>query len=149
MRLADILDICGAKLVTVSPKASLAETVRTMHAAEAIGVMVRGEEGLRGILTRDDIFRYLTTTTPLHRAWEGPVAAAIAERPGPLGPEEPVGQVIARMTETGIDHIQVATAQGIVVVSLSNLLLAENSFLHGELQHLQKYIDALHDAPND
>lgn len=82
MRLADILDICGAKLVTVSP-------------------------------------------------------------------EELVGQVIARMTETGLDYIQVATAQGFVVVSLSSLLLAENSFLHGEMQHLQKYIDALHDAPND
>jgi hypothetical protein len=28
-------------------------------------------------------------------------------------------------------------------------VLAENTLLHGEVDHLQNYIDALHDAPND
>ena len=149
MRLADILDICRAKLVTVTPETSLAETAQAMHKVEATGALVIKHERLRGILTKGDIVRTLTTATSPILAWEGPVTAALIEGPGPLNSEEPVSLAIARMTEAGIDHLPVAAAKGIVVVSLSNVLLAENTFLHGEVQHLQTYIDALHDAPND
>lgn len=149
MRLADILDTCGANLVTVTPETSLAETAQAMHKAEANGALVIKHERLQGVLTQGDIVRTLTTATSPILAWKGPVKAAIIEGPEPLSSEEPVGLAIARMTEAGIDHLPVITAQGIVIVSLSNVLLAENAFLHCEVQHLQTYIDALHDAPND
>ena len=34
-------------------------------------------------------------------------------------------------------------------VTLGSLLRAENALLHDEVRHLQTYINALHDAPND
>ena len=66
-----------------------------------------------------------------------------------ISPEETVSQAIEKMTAAETGHMFVAAAPETVVVSLLRLLLVENAFLHGEVQHLQTYIDALHDAPND
>jgi CBS domain-containing protein len=149
MRLSDVLDSCGAQAVTVAPGTSLAEAAQAMHRAGATAALVVEGERLKGLLTLGDFLRILTTATSPAAAWTEPVAAALTEESGPATAEEKVVQIIARMTAAGIDHLPVAVAKGFVVVSLSSLLRAENAFLHGEVRHLQTYIDALHDAPND
>jgi CBS domain-containing protein len=149
VRLSDVLDSCGARAVTVAPGTSLAEAAEAMHRAGATAALVVDDEQLRGLLTLGDFLRLLTTAPSPAAAWTHPVTAALTEATVAVAAEEKVAQVIARMTATGIDHLPVAVAGGFVVVSLSNLLRAENAFLHGEVRHLQTYIDALHDAPND
>jgi CBS domain-containing protein len=149
MRLADVLDICRAELVEVSAATSLGKAAQAMSMADATGVLVVGDDGLQGVVSRGDIIRLLATAPSSQQAWDGPVTGAITQGPEPINPELPVGVVITTMNEAGWEYMPVVTAQGIVMVSLSNLLLAENSFLYGEVQHLQTYIDVLHDAPND
>ncbi len=149
MRLADVLDSSGARAVTVSPETSLAEVALAMHRACATAALVVEDERLRGLLTLGDFLRLLTTATSPALAWTNPVTAALTEGAVPVTVEEKVARVITEMTAAGIDHLPVAVAGGFVVVSLCNLLRAENAFLHGEVRHLQTYIDALHDAPND
>ncbi len=149
MRLADVLDSCGARAVTVAPGTSLAEAAEAMHRAGATAALVVEDDRLRGLLTLGDFLRLLTTAPSPAAAWTNPVTAALSGEPGPATAEEKVGLTITRMTEAGIDHLPVTVAGGFAVVSLCNLLRAENAFLHGEVRHLQTYIDALHDAPND
>jgi CBS domain-containing protein len=149
VRLSDVLDSCGAQAVTVAAGTSLAEAAEAMHRAGATAALVVDGERLKGLLTLGDFLRILTTATSPAAAWTEPVAAALTGESGPATADEKVAQILARMTAAGIDHLPVAVAEGFVVVSLSSLLRAENAFLHGEVRHLQTYIDALHDAPND
>lgn len=148
MRLADVLDSSVVKAVRVIPGVSLAEAARTMHREDAAAIVV--EDGqFQGVLTAGSILRLLASSALPSVVWNGPVLAALDENQQPIGPEETVGQTIQRMLAGGSDHLPVAASSGMVVVSLCRLLLAENNSLHGEVQHLQNYIDALHDAPND
>lgn len=149
LQLADVLDSCGARAVTVSPGTSLAEAAEAMHRAGATAALVMEDERLRGLLTLSDFLRLLTAAPSPAAAWTNPVTAALTEATVPVTAEEKVGRAIIRMTAAGIDHLPVTVAGGFTVVSLCSLLRAENAFLHGEVRHLQTYIDALHDAPND
>jgi CBS domain-containing protein len=149
MRLADVLDNCAVCTVTVAPEVSLADAARVMHKAGAKVVLIVEDQRLRSLLTKGDILRPLTTATSPLLVWDGPLTAALTDGPGTLTSEETLSRAIAKMNEAGSEFLPVMAEQGIVVVSLGNLLLAENAFLRGEVQHLQSYIDALHDAPND
>ena len=148
MRLAEVLDSCCEKIVIVAPDVTLAEAARAMGQAGAAAIIVVGG-GFQGILTAGDIVRHLPPATFPADAWLGSVAAALGDTVTTVSDEEPVGRAIEKMTSAGIDHLAVATDQGIVVVSLCRLVLAENALLRGEVDYLQNYIDALHDAPND
>jgi hypothetical protein len=148
MRLADVLDTCCVPTVTVSAEVSLAQAVQTMFRDHAAAICIEGRP--RDILTAEAILRVLTRTTSPALAWSDPVAGALGEGLMILTKEEPVRRVIEKMLAAGIDHMPVAVSiTGTAVVSLCRLLLVESAFLHGEVQHLQTYIDALHDAPND
>jgi CBS domain-containing protein len=149
MRLADVLDRCSVRTVTVNPEVSLAEAAQVMHKAGASVLLVVEDKQPRSILTKGDILHSLTIAASPVLAWEGPLAATLTEVPQALTSEETVARALVGMMEAKIDYLPVITVRGVVVVSFSNLLLAENAFLHGEVQHLQTYIDALHDAPND
>jgi CBS domain-containing protein len=148
MRLAEVLDSCCVKIVTVAPDVTLAEAARAMGQAGATAIVVESGSFL-GILTAADILRFLAPAPFPAEVWLGPVAAALGATVTTVPDEEPVGRAIEKMTTAGIDHLAVATNQGIVVVSLCRLVLAENALLRGEVDYLQNYIDALHDAPND
>jgi CBS domain-containing protein len=148
MRLAEVLDDCRVKIVTVAPDVTLAEATRAMRRDGAAAIVVEGGSCL-GVLTAADILGFLAQPTFPADPWLAPVAAALGAKVTTVADEEPVGRAIERMTAAGIDHLPVAAAQGIVVVSLCRLVLAENALLHGEVQYLQNYIAALHDAPND
>ncbi|KGO34600.1 MAG: CBS domain-containing protein [Desulfoprunum sp.] len=148
MRLAEVIDTCCVKTVTVTLEASLVEAARAMLEAEATAIIVENDR-FREILTAGDILRRLTMAASPADAWHGPVTAALGEPVATVSGEESVGKAIEMMAAAGIDHQAVAVTQGIVVASLCRLLLAENALLHDEVRHLQNYIDALHDAPND
>ena len=149
MRLADVLDTSVVKAVRVVPGVSLAEAAQAMHREDATAILVESEQ-FQGVLTAGSILRLLTSSGFADIVWNHPVTMALGkEQDAPVDQEAAVVQTIQRMMAVGRDHLPVATKSGIVVVSLCRLLLAENNTLHGEIQHLQTYIDALHDAPND
>ncbi|MBU1566602.1 MAG: CBS domain-containing protein [Proteobacteria bacterium] len=149
MRLADVMNSCIVKAATVATDLSIAEVAQEMLRADAMVAMVMEHGGLQGVLTADDILRYLTMAASPALAWNTPVTAAIPVDRHAVNPEETLGPIIAKMTAAEIDYLPAVTDSAIGVVSLCRLLQAENAFLQGEIQHLQTYIDALHDAPND
>jgi CBS domain-containing protein len=149
MRLADVIDSCAVCTASVTPEVSLAEAAQMMHKAGASVLLVVEDQRPHSLLTKGDILHSLTVATSPVLVWESPLSATLTEAPPALNAIDTISQAIAKMVEAKSDYLPVMTAQGIIVVSLGNLLLVENAFLHGEVQHLQTYIDALHDAPND
>ncbi len=149
MRLVDVLDSCCVKTVTVAPEVSLAVAARAMHQADAAAAMVMENGKLQGILTAGDILRTLTLASSVNLAWNGPVTAVLAQELPTVFTDDKIGQVIEKMAAAEIDYLPVITGLATQVVSLCRLLQAQKAFLHGEVDHLQTYIDALHDAPND
>ncbi len=147
MRLAEILDTCAVKTVTIGPEINLADAAKAMHQTDALAALICKTGMLLGILTAGDIVRAVAGSTT--QSWYDPVTALLTESPQPVPEAEPVGQIITQMVAKGIDLLPVITGNAIMVVTLAGLLRAENSYLHSEVQHLQTYIDALHDAPND
>lgn len=149
MRLVDVVDSCYVKTVTVAPEVCLAVAARAMHKADAAVAMVMENGKLRGILTAGDILRSLVLANSVNLVWNGPVTAALSKELLTVSTEEKIAQAIEKMTAAEIDYLSVATGFATRVVSLCRLLQAQKAFLHGEVHHLQNYIDALHDAPND
>lgn len=149
MRVANVLSDCVVKTTTISPELSLADLARAICRADALAALVMENGRFLGVLSMIDILSALVCATNSTLAWNGPVRAALSEELQVIAAEEKVGQVIEKMVALGRDYLPVITDNAIVVVSLCRLLLAENGYLHGEVQHLQTYIDALHDAPND
>lgn len=148
MRLMDVLDRCCVKTVIASPEICMAEATRAMFSDNATVILVANER-FQGILTAGDILRFLIVSASATDAWQSPVGSALREKAATISSEESVGLAIETMMAAGTDHLPVAAAQGIVIVSLCQLLQAANALLYSEVQHLQNYIDALHDAPND
>ena len=122
MRLADVLDTCTVKTVTVATEVSLAEAARALHRDDAAAIIVENGR-LRGILTAGDILRFLSLVTSPMLAWQGPVTAALSEGVEIATPEEPISRAILKMTAAGRDYLPIAAVEGIVVVSLCRLLL--------------------------
>ncbi|GEM_PF-1624390 len=149
MRLAEVIDNCAVKTVTVASGLCLAAAARAMYKADCATVLIMDNDLFRGILTAGDILRVLTSVESANLVWNGPTTVApIKELPIVTG-QEKVAQVIEIMTAAGIDYLPVHAGGATRVVSLCRLLRAHNTYLHGEVNHLQTYIDALHDAPND
>ena len=149
MLLADVIDSCAVRTVTVAPEFSLTATAREMQKADCAAVLVMDNNLFLGILTVGDILRALTSVGAADRAWNGPVSAALVKEQPIVTMEEKVAQVIEIMTAAGIVYLPVIAGNATQVVSLCRLLRAQNTYLHDEIHHLQTYIDALHDAPND
>lgn len=148
MRLADILDHCLLTTVIIDPEHSLAESARSMQRTGAPALLVEDQGLLMGLVTAEDIIRALVTAGEIIDVWNGPVRAIV--RPIPVvATEEKLAQVIGTMAATGISALPVTVSGRTQVVSLCQLLQAQVTNLHGEVQHLQTYIDALHDASND
>lgn len=149
MRLANVIDRCTVKTVTVAPTLCLAETARAMYAAEAAAILVMENDVLKGVLTAADICRSVTMANTDNPGWSGRAATALSKKLPLVTAEEKVNQVIAIMTTADIDYLPVVVEGTTQVISRSRLLGIQNAFLYDEVQHLQNYIDALHDAPND
>lgn len=147
MRLADILDTCAVKTVTIGPEVSLVDAARAMQQVDAMAALIFTDGKLQGILSADLIVRAVAGSPT--QCLNDPVTRAITVLPQSVTEEEPVGRIIAQMISTGIDYLPVITGNATVIVTLGGLLRVENNYLHSEVKHMQTYIDALHDAPND
>lgn len=149
MRLADVLGTCAVTTVTVAPAQSLAEAAQAMHQAGAMAILVKDGDLLQGVLTAEDVLCALVSASEIYRAWNGPVRAALAKELPVVTSEEKITQVVETMTAAGVHSLPVTAGGATLVISLCRLLQIQINSLHSEVDHLQTYIDVLHDAPND
>jgi CBS domain-containing protein len=149
MHLANVLDTCSVTTVTLAPEQSLAEAARAMHQAGAMAILVKDGDLLQGFLTAEDVLCALVSASEIDRAWNGPVRAALCRQLPVVTSENKITEVVEAMAAAGIHSLPVTAGGTTRVINLCRLLQMQINNLHSEVQHLQTYIDALHDAPND
>ena len=149
MRLAKVLDTCAVTTVTVAPEQSLAEAARAMHQAGAMAILVKDGDLLQGFLTAEDVLIALVSASEIDRAWNGPVRSALGQELPVDTSEEKIAEDVETMAAAGVQSLPVTAGGATLVISLCRLLQTQINSLYTEVDHLQTYIDALHDAPND
>jgi CBS domain-containing protein len=149
MLVADALEQITVAFVQIDGRTSLAETARAMAAGHAATVLVVDQDRCRGVATASDLLRALATSPSIERGWQSEVVMAISGGTEPISEDERLTKVLALMRDTGCDYLPLSTGKGLTVLSLAKVLMLENTLLRREVDHLQTYIEALHDAPND
>lgn len=148
MRLEKVLHSCALKAETLAPEQSLAEAARAICRAETGAVLV--DDGkLRGLVTAEDVLRTLVAASAVDHAWNGPLRAALHRQLPLVTSGARIAEVVETMAAAGVQSLPVTAGDATLVVNLTRLLQIQINSLHDEVQHLQTYIDALHDAPND
>jgi CBS domain-containing protein len=149
MLVADALEQVTVAFVQVDGRTSLAETARAMTAGNAAAALVVEDGRYRGMVTATDLLRVLAAAPTVELGWQIEVAMAMSGESSPLSKEERLTTIFTLMRETGRDYLPLSTTGGLTVLSLAKLVMLDNTLLRREVDHLQTYIEALHDAPND
>lgn len=149
MLVADALEQLTVAFVQVDGRTSLAETARAMAHGNAATVLVVDQERCRGVVTATDLLRALTTSASIELGWQSEVVMALSGDTSPISQDERLTTIFTLMRDTGREYLPLSTGNGLTVLSLAKVLMLENTLLRREVDHLQTYIEALHDAPND
>jgi CBS domain-containing protein len=99
-----ISDVMPVRLVTVSPKATVADAIAEMVAAKVGSVAVTEESRLVGILTERDILRLASEGAPFDQT---PVEQAMTASVVTISPDGDVVSAARLMGERGIRHLPV------------------------------------------
>jgi signal-transduction protein with cAMP-binding, CBS, and nucleotidyltransferase domain len=149
MRLHRLLypqDPCFARLPAY---AALGEAVIAMTRYGKTAVAVMEGDRLAGILTRSDLLTCLQSRLDQPLAVM-PLRQVMTGKPVCGDPGESLDQALERMAQARIDHLPVVDAGRLVtVLHQRQLLQARIELLEEAVNHLQEYIDGLHDAAQD
>lgn len=149
MRIADILRSKGSAVATVTATTTIAGLL-TELAVHNIGAMVvigppgsagqeQGSGGVLGIVSERDVVRQLHAVGPdlLGRQ----VSAIMTEAAVTCGPDDPVDDLAALMTNHRVRHVPVLDDGRLVgIVSIGDVVKNRMEELQAERQHLQAYI---------
>jgi CBS domain-containing protein len=142
MKLKDVLETKGHRVVTVSAKSSVADAIRVMHTEKVGAVMVPDAEGCPvGIFTERDVVR-------LHAEGERDFDTLAVEARmtcslvvGRLS--MPVDEALGLMTERRFRHLPVVEDGKLLgLVSIGDLVKVKLSETADEAQALRAYIAA-------
>ena len=149
MIVAQALEHLTVPAVTVSSRASLAETARAMNDLGAPVALVRDGERCHGLVSASDLLRFLAMAPTVAEGWACAVTLALGNDRPRAATEERLATIIERMDQANSDYLLVTSESGPSVLSFAKLVQFDNTLLRREVDHLQTYIEALHDAPND
>lgn len=149
MIVAQALEHLTVPAVTVSSRATLAETARAMNNKSVPVALVREGEHCHGLVSASDLLRVLAMAPTVAEGWASKVTLALGNDRPRAATEERLATIIERMDQANSDYLLVAGESGPAVLSFAKLVQFDNTLLRREVDHLQTYIEALHNAPND
>lgn len=139
MRIADILRAKGSGVATVTATTTVTGLL-TELAVHNIGAMVViGQDGVAGIVSERDVVRRLRAVGPdlLSR----PVADIMSDVAVTCGPDDPVDDLAALMTNNRVRHVPVLDEGRLVgIVSIGDVVKIRMEELQAEREHLEAYI---------
>lgn len=139
MRIADILRAKGSEVATVTATTTVTGLL-TELAVHNIGAMVViGQDGVAGIVSERDVVRRLRAVGPdlLSR----PVADIMSDVAVTCGPDDPVDDLAALMTNNRVRHVPVLDEGRLVgIVSIGDVVKIRMEELQAEREHLEAYI---------
>ena len=139
MRISDILRTKGSAVATVTETTTVAALL-TELAIQNIGAMVViGPDGVQGIVSERDVVRHLHE----HGAdlLRRPVADIMSPVAVTCGPQDPVDDLAALMTNNRVRHVPVLDGGRLAgIVSIGDVVKHRMDELQAERQQLHAYI---------
>lgn len=141
MKLSEILRTKGHSVLTIGPRATLAEVVSTMVEHNCGSLVVCDGDALVGIITERDILRVCASET---RSLREIIVEERMTRDVITGlASDPISSVMGLMTERRIRHLPVLEDGKLAgLVSIGDVVKAEHSTLSVENQYLKHYIQS-------
>ena len=141
MKLSEILRTKGHNVLTIGPRATLAEVVTTMVEHNCGSLVVCDGDALVGIITERDILRVCAAET---RSLREIIVEERMTRDVITGlASDPISSVMGLMTERRIRHLPVLEDGKLAgLVSIGDVVKAEHSTLSVENQYLKHYIQS-------
>jgi CBS domain-containing protein len=124
MKVREILDHKGGRVITIRPDATLSTAIHRL-ALERIGALVVSEDGvtIAGILSERDVVRALAEDGAAILAPDRHVRDLMTTGVRTCGPEDTVKAVMAEMTRHRIRHLPVVADRRLVgVVSIGDVV---------------------------
>jgi CBS domain-containing protein len=136
---SDILKSKGGEVWSVSPRATVLESLEFMAAKDVGAVVVLDDGRLAGIFTERDYARKVVLAGRSSR--ELPVREIMTTDVLCVAPERSVDECLALMTDKHIRHLPVRDASGVVgLVSIGDLVKAKIADQEHTIDQLQSYI---------
>ncbi|SHI82814.1 CBS domain-containing protein [Roseomonas rosea] len=142
MTVASILRNKGAEVVSLSPRATLAEAARLLVRHRIGAVLVREGEGEPdGILSERDIVRVFAEQDG--QAGAMTAAEAMTRVLYTVTPETPIERALEMMTDRRVRHLPVLVDGRVLgIVSIGDLVKARIEAAVGEVAALRDYVTA-------
>jgi CBS domain-containing protein len=138
---ADILKDKGRNLYRVDGEVSVLDAVREMVEANVGSLLVEVDGRIEGIVTERDYLRRVALEGRDER--ETPVREIMTSPLIVVGPDTPIDECRAVMTEKRIRHLPVVEDGEIVaVVSIGDVVKLETQQRSVEIRYLRDYIEA-------
>jgi CBS domain-containing protein len=139
MRIQDILDAKGDRVVTMSTDGTVTDAMDVLNEHNIGAVVVVEGDSIRGILSERDVLRLgsrgpeLLATTTIHETMTRDVIVGL--------PEDKVHAAMGVMTQNRIRHLPIVRDGRLVgIVSIGDLVNAAWRDAVNENQHLKDYI---------
>ncbi|MEJ2320396.1 MAG: CBS domain-containing protein [Gemmatimonadales bacterium] len=139
MRIQDILDAKGDRVVTMSTDGTVTDAMDVLNEHNIGAVVVVEGDSIRGILSERDVLRLgsrgpeLLATTTIHETMTRDVIVGL--------PEDQVHAAMGVMTQNRIRHLPIVRDGRLVgIVSIGDLVNAAWRDAVNENQHLKDYI---------
>jgi CBS domain-containing protein len=149
MQLHRLLNAHDTCFTTLPVDAPLGEAVIAMTRYGKTAVAVMEGDRLSGIVTRGDLLACLGSNPgqPLEKKH---LSQVMTGEPVCGDPGESLEQALDRMAQSRVEHLPVVDAGKLVtVLNQRQLLQARIELLQEAVNHLQEYVERLHDAAQD
>jgi len=146
MKIMDIMNIKGNRMISVRPDCSLFEAIKVMTSAHVGSALVVKTDGtLVGIVTERDILRHSADmSAPLEKV---SVSSVMTTDLIVAVPEDDVDTMITTMVENHFRHLPVMDNGRLAgVVSMGDLVKSQLRVAKAENRHLKDYISGKYPA---
>ncbi len=149
MQLHRLLNQPNPCFTSLPAEAPLAEAVTAMARYGKTVVVVMEGERLKGLLTRSDLIGRLYPG-PGQPAEKKAISQVMTRDLALSDPETTLEHALERMAQLNIEHLPVIqNGRLLTVLSEKQLLHSRIAALQAAIDHLQEYIDRLHNAAQD
>jgi acetoin utilization protein AcuB len=150
MNLIQVLNGLNRPTVTLPADTSLHDAIEIMAERGTSAVVVMSGEQVKGIVSRGDVLRSLRSQPTETAAPQTPLRRIMSTELVVGHPEEPLHQAIGHMQAAGVAHLPVLQdGRLLFLLHRDDLLQRQIQLLHDQIDHLQHYIETLHNAQMD
>jgi CBS domain-containing protein len=140
MKVQDLLDAKGKRIVSIDAESSVEDAIRTMHTRKISAIIVTDQGKTSGIFTERDVVRcYISSGGKSFR--EIKVREAMVTDLIVAVPEDDVNDIAVIMVEKNIRHLPVIGNNKVVgMLSIRDIIQTHVKKLTSEIHYLKDYI---------